>query len=280
MLKIVQHNTTYNNSLWELLIQSDITMEPLPPRLLFCSYHNYLDPTSGAARSTRDLFEMLAVRGWALRGGVWASKPILRLRLRSSHVMTSHGIRKSSVEQRHGDCAFSLYQGIVNVVPVTVFEPSQLVPKRPPTSNEGDAFLDVWERIQTLFRPDVLLTYGGHRFASSLMQLAQNANIKVVFTLRNFAYQSATLFQHVDAIHVPSETSRRHYQESLGIDSTAIAGPLDWSRFQCDSVDGRYVTFINPQPDKGLAVFARLAIELNRRRAGTLHTKVAGDADG
>ena len=29
---------------------------------------------------------------------------------------------------------------------------------------------------------------------------------------------------------------------------------------------GKYVTFINPQPDKGAAVFARIAIELNQRR--------------
>jgi len=34
------------------------------PRLLFCSYHSYLDPSSGAAQSTRDLLEMLAGHGW------------------------------------------------------------------------------------------------------------------------------------------------------------------------------------------------------------------------
>src|SRR5207248_9726029 len=34
------------------------------PRLLFCSYHCYFDPSSGAALATRDLFELLASRGW------------------------------------------------------------------------------------------------------------------------------------------------------------------------------------------------------------------------
>ena len=34
------------------------------PRLLFCSYHSYLDPSSGAALSTRDLLELLAAHGW------------------------------------------------------------------------------------------------------------------------------------------------------------------------------------------------------------------------
>ncbi len=35
------------------------------PRLLFCSYHCYPDPSSGAALATRDLLELLAARGWA-----------------------------------------------------------------------------------------------------------------------------------------------------------------------------------------------------------------------
>src|SRR5262245_8191580 len=34
------------------------------PRLLFCSYHSYLDPSSGAALATRDLLELLAAHGW------------------------------------------------------------------------------------------------------------------------------------------------------------------------------------------------------------------------
>src|SRR5713226_8505743 len=37
------------------------------PRLLFCSYHCYWDPSSGAALCTRELLELLAGRGWACR---------------------------------------------------------------------------------------------------------------------------------------------------------------------------------------------------------------------
>src|SRR5438445_12853497 len=35
--------------------------------LLFCSYHCYWDPSSGAALCTRELLELLAERGWACR---------------------------------------------------------------------------------------------------------------------------------------------------------------------------------------------------------------------
>jgi hypothetical protein len=34
------------------------------PRLFFCSYHCYLDPSSGAALATRDLLELLTGVGW------------------------------------------------------------------------------------------------------------------------------------------------------------------------------------------------------------------------
>src|SRR5437899_10847122 len=37
------------------------------PRLLFCSYHCYWDPSSGAALCSRELLELLARRGWACR---------------------------------------------------------------------------------------------------------------------------------------------------------------------------------------------------------------------
>ena len=36
-------------------------------RLLFASIHSYLDPSSGAALATRELLELLAVRGWDCR---------------------------------------------------------------------------------------------------------------------------------------------------------------------------------------------------------------------
>jgi hypothetical protein len=39
-------------------------MSSLLPRILFCSYHRYLDPSNGAALATRDLLELFTSRGW------------------------------------------------------------------------------------------------------------------------------------------------------------------------------------------------------------------------
>ncbi len=70
-----------------------------------------------------------------------------------------------------------------------------------------------------------------------------------------------------DAILVPSQFSADYYRRHLGLDSTPIPSPIIWSRVQCEpDPSRRFVTFINPQPTKGVQVFARIAAELSERR--------------
>ena len=45
-----------------------------------------------------------------------------------------------------------------------------------------------------------------------------------------------------------------------------IPDPIRLDRVIADDPDPRYVTFVNPQPEKGTTVFARIAMELGRRR--------------
>ena len=45
-----------------------------------------------------------------------------------------------------------------------------------------------------------------------------------------------------------------------------IPDPIRLDRVIAEDPDPRYVTFVNPQPEKGLTVFARIALELGRRR--------------
>jgi glycosyltransferase involved in cell wall biosynthesis len=45
-----------------------------------------------------------------------------------------------------------------------------------------------------------------------------------------------------------------------------IADPIPFDRVVAEDPEPKYVTFINPQPAKGVTVFARIAMELNDRR--------------
>lgn len=236
-----------------------------PLRILFASYHAYLDSSSGAAIATQELLQLLAARGHAC--GV-LSGPQLDFATPPSipDVLRNQGLSATRESAELSGCTFSMHHFRYGLVPVTWFVPEPLVPHREPTSEEGKAFLRLFVRTVRVFRPDVVLTYGGHWLAATLLQLCRRAGQRVVFALHNASYTDGRLFRAADAVLVPSNAMRRHYHSLLKMDTTAIAGPWDWHRVQCDVIDPRFVTFINPQYAKGLLVVARLISELGARR--------------
>jgi glycosyltransferase involved in cell wall biosynthesis len=234
------------------------------PRLLFSSYHCYLDPSSGAAHSLRDLFPLLAERGWECR--VFCG-PHLDYEHGGSleQLLTEqelpYDIRPGTV----GSLPFACIDYRQGAVPVTIFTPAAT--ERPvPAPAEGHLFLALLEQVLDEARPDVLLTYGGHWVGRETIAAAARRKIPVAFWLRNFAYTDATLFRTVAGVLVPSQFSKAYYRQALGLDCTAIPSPLDWSRLRCTHSDPTYVAFVNPQPTKGVTWFARIAYEMGRRR--------------
>ena len=111
----------------------------------------------------------------------------------------------------------------------------------------------------------MILTYGGHPACLEMMRRARARGIAVVFHLHNFGYSDRRGFTYVSAIIFPSEYSRRHYRQ-IGLDGTVIPDPIPLDRVIADDPDPKYVTFINPQPEKGVRIFARIALELGARR--------------
>jgi glycosyltransferase involved in cell wall biosynthesis len=238
---------------------------PRKPRLLFCSYHSYLDPSSGAALATRDLLELLAAHGWQC---AVLSGPELDFEQAASFEAVLRA-QDLPFQFRPGtvlETPCTLYHWVLGGVPVHAFVPTAAGPRRPPTKEEGRAFLSLLDHVQQRFRPDLLLTYGGQWVAHPLIRRAKAKGVKVVFALHNLDYDGTDLFREVDAILVPSHAAQEHYRQKFGLTSTAIPGPWNWDRVLCSRVNGRYVTFVNPQPGKGAFWFARVAAELGRRR--------------
>jgi len=56
------------------------------------------------------------------------------------------------------------------------------------------------------------------------------------------------------------------YGDKIGLVSTPLEPPLDWSTVVAPSDSRAFVTFVNPAPHKGLFLFARLADMLGSRR--------------
>jgi glycosyltransferase involved in cell wall biosynthesis len=98
------------------------------------------------------------------------------------------------------------------------------------------------------------------------MARARRKGIAVVFHLHNFGYPDRTSFRDASAVLVPSHYAARWHARQLGQPCTAIPYPLNHERVVAEDPEPKFVTFINPQPAKGVMVFARIALELGRRR--------------
>jgi glycosyltransferase involved in cell wall biosynthesis len=235
-------------------------------RLLFASIHSYLDPSSGAALATRELLELLAARGWdcrALACGVldYQQETPLEDVLAALDLPT----QRSAAALSLGGQA-EVFDLNLDGVRVTLLPTAHSRAERAPSPLEAGRFLDLATQVLNRFQPQVLLTYGGHPASLALMQRARGMGIAVVFHLHNFGYNDRRGFTDTSAVIFPSEYSRRHFQREVGLDGVVIPDPIRLDRVIADNPEPKFVTFINPQPDKGATVFARIAFELGRRR--------------
>ncbi len=235
-------------------------------RLLFASIHSYLDPSSGAAIATRDMMELLAARGHDCRvlcAGL--------LDFQSETSVDRH-LEEWAVPVRRarallGDgLAVEVRDLTLGGVRITLMPTASSRMGISPDRAEGEALLRLADQTFARFRPDALLTYGGHPVSLELMRRARGAGIPVVFAIHNLSYTRADHFAGVSATVVPSHFSRDYYETRLGLRSQVIPNLIRFNRVVAPERDPRYLTFINPQPGKGVTVFARIASELGRRR--------------
>jgi glycosyltransferase involved in cell wall biosynthesis len=251
-------------------------------RLLFASCHCYLDPSSGAALATRDVLELLSERGIdcrALTGGLLDFEQETAI----EQVFNTLGVAPAfAVAPITGGVDADLFDFEYNRVRVTTIPFGSSLAQKSPTLDEANCYLALTEQAFDRFRPQVLLTYGGHPADLELMRRAKLRGIAVVFHLHNFAYDDRRAFENTVAILVPSEYSRRFYNRRLGVNCTVIPYPLRPKRVVAEHSEPTYLTFINPQPTKGSTVFARIASEIATRRPGIPILVVEGraQADG
>lgn len=234
------------------------------PRVLFCSYHSYLDHSSGAALATRDLLELLAQHHWkcAVLSGPDLDDP-------NSSLEDALRMEKTPFQYRPGsarDVPCTLYHAALNDVLFHGFVPAKSDRNSSPSEAEANAFLNLLDSILKRFQPDILITFGGKQVTRQIVQRAKQTGAKIVFALHNLDYIDRTAFEGVDSVFVPSVAAQKHYQQKLGLASTVIAGPWNRARFWCPEIRGRFVTFVNPQPYKGAFWVARIAHHMGRRR--------------
>ncbi len=225
-------------------------------RILFCSYHCFVDYTSGAAVSGMDLLRILTERGWDCRA---LSGSLLDTRERPVASVLER--QKFAVKQ----LAARLLGLKVGKIPVEIFDGAMDPNER--TAEGSHEFLALLEQRLEEFKPSAVITYGGFWLGRKIISRVKRRGIATVFWLRNCSYSQRNLFDGATAIIVPSRFAADFYRNRLGIACTAIPPPMDFERLLRTDIGERHVTFVNPLSTKGVYFFVRIAAVLAHRRS-------------
>lgn len=132
---------------------------------------------------------------------------------------------------------------------------------------EVDQFLIKAEEKLRALRPSVVLTYGGE-FLKPLLSKVQQMGARTVFYVANAAYaqQAHFAFRFIDNFLVPSQAMADLYLHQKQIQAQVLGnvvdapmdGQLNLSVQRLATRASRYVTMINPSPEKGGLFFLNL----------------------
>jgi glycosyltransferase involved in cell wall biosynthesis len=139
--------------------------------------------------------------------------------------------------------------------------------ERHPDRAEAAQFLALLERLLVEFVPDVLIAANGHPMIFEAMRDARRRGITTAFAVRGYGYDNPSYFADVNHVFTCSRFLTGAYREKIGLVSTPLEPPLDWSTVVAPADARAFVTFVNPAPHKGLFLFARLADMLGSRRS-------------
>ncbi len=224
------------------------------------------DPASGAARSTRTMCEMLATAGAEVRAVATTATE------RSGRADTVSWLRELGIQA-------TVHRGHTaeRVRPEIEFSDRGIHYRLLDT---GRRDMHAWQQTQNTqfdrlfddslraFRPDILVAFGGLPNDIRRYERARRQGARIVFALRNAAYLTAhDLLASVDGILTPSQFLTDFYRNAIGIESTPLPLPIELDDVIAAEHDPIFFTVINPSPEKGLMVIARLAEELSLRRS-------------
>jgi glycosyltransferase involved in cell wall biosynthesis len=244
-------------------------------RILLALHNAYTDHTSGAAHSMRILMQWLQRSGHDCRVLGTA-----RFDARPPDDLNAH-LRELDVPVRRSPPSKAFVRSVRKPANMIVGSPTvdftledvrvtMLLTRAqagsPADRYEAEQFLYVLDDVFHEFQPDLLLTYGAHPVVQEAMRRAKARRITTVFTLRNYGYEDRKYFDHVDHVFTCSPYLSEVYRQQIGLLSEGLESPIEWAEVEAPDEMRQYVTFVNPIPQKGALLFARLADMLGSRR--------------
>jgi glycosyltransferase involved in cell wall biosynthesis len=244
-------------------------------RFLLANNHCISDPTAGVTQSLRTIMGWLADAGHACHILTTArfESPVTftieeHLQERGvplSHIASKSGTAKQAGRSQRRVAGRPVVHYTAGGVPVTLLMTRHNDESRPDRA-EAAQFWALLEQLLDEFAPDQLIACNGHPMIQAVLALARKRGVTTAFAVRGFGYYEPRYFEHVDHAFTCSQFLTDVYREKMGLISTPIEPPIDWSTVVAPMESRAFVTFVHPAPHKGLLVFARLADMLGSRR--------------
>ncbi|MGM0540310.1 MAG: ATP-grasp fold amidoligase family protein [Thermodesulfobacteriota bacterium] len=245
-----------------------------PKKIMWLSPMCSLDRRGGAAQQIRSVLSTLASAGWQ----AYAVQMTLFDGKEDYPVSTLVG-SKYAVPENVGKTLKLEQDGVQHLLFYT-----QSSCKR--TQEESRAFFQRAVKALHEIKPDVFITYGSSKLLQSLVREARKVCRTLIFYLANPSYTDPELFRPFDQVLVPSNFQSQYYQEKLGIKSDvlrtllpethAIQPEHTLARQNPQQRKNGLITFINPSPEKGATLFARLVLTAEKERPDLTFLAVEG----
>ncbi|MEO8520132.1 MAG: glycosyltransferase [Acidobacteriota bacterium] len=243
-------------------------------RFLLVNNHCISDPIAGVTQSLRTIVEWLADAGHDCHVLTTArfESPVtftIEEHLAQQGVPGSELVAASGAGRRSTSASRATSRPVVRyavrTVPVTLLL-TRHHDERRPDRGEAAQFLALFNRLLDEHRPDVLIAANGHPMIFAAMRDARRRGVTTAFAVRGYGYDEASYFEAVNHVFTCSRFLSGVYRNKLGLVSTPLEPPIDWSTVVAPEAARAFVTFVNPVAHKGLLLFARLADVLGARR--------------
>lgn len=136
------------------------------------------------------------------------------------------------------------------------------------TSDDQDTIFDLFLQLLDKYQPDMIMGYSGDMFSVSLRREAKIRGMTIVYALHNGLHRGFR-FIDCDLVFTPSEASASMYRDGDGTDVKAVGQFIDKQRVlatkRAQTENVKYVTLVNPTPEKGIAIFVKLHEVFSRK---------------
>jgi len=236
------------------LLRSDV-------RFLLVNNHCISDPTAGVTQSLRTIMEFLSDAGHECRILTTARFESAVTFTIEDHLHQLGAEIPGGTDRKQRPVV--TYQ--VRDVPVTLLL-TRHNDEMKPDRNESRQYLGLVGNLLDDFAPDQLIACNGHAMIFDAMAAARRRGVTTAFAVRGFGYYDTRYFKEVDYAFTCSQFLTDVYRDRIGLVSTPLEPPIDWSSVVAPTGSRAFVTFVNPSGHKGVFLFARLADMLGSRR--------------